>query len=218
MKGSETMTSISHINDRLYVGGDPDYSTDVAQDVLLLNAQVDLIIDCRSQGEARWGGWIDQEGLDVPILHIPMHDDLKNNNKPEDFLSALERVHEEYPNAQSFFVHCHMGVNRGPSMAMFFLMQLFEMTAKEAFMELREKRPVVGLAYAEDAVAASLILANGQISADINRWTQFEDNYWTPEHIAGVQNHIKRNHYGPNHRIVTDEKGIDHVMAPEVAF
>lgn len=210
------MTAITHINDRLYVGGDPIWSKDIDGDIALLNAQVDLIIDCRSHSETRgFNNWGNADDLDVPILHIPMYDDLRNDNSPQDFLTALERVQEEHPNAQSFFIHCHMGINRGPSMALFFMMQLFDMTAKEAFTELRAKREGVGIAYAEQAVAAALILATGEVDADINSWIQFEDSYWTPENIASVQNRIKRNHYGSTARVVVDERGIEHVMAPE---
>lgn len=187
------MTAFDRILDGLFVGGDPEYSDDVQADITVLNQEVDLIIDCRSAEEARLGGWANYSNLDVPILHVPMYDDFENENSIDDFLGALAVVKQDYPNAQRFFIHCHMGVNRGPSMALFFLIQRFDLTAKEAFELLREKREGVGIAYAEQAVAASLVLADGQVDADINMWIQFEDDYWTAERMASVRERIMRN-------------------------
>jgi predicted protein tyrosine phosphatase len=205
------MSSITYINDMLYVGGDPEYSMDIRGDIALLNAQVDLIIDCRSIGEARMGGWADHRDLDVPILHIPMYDDLRNQNSPQDFLDALEAVDRDYPNAKSFYIHCHMGVNRGPSMALFFMINRFGMTAKEAFLQLRQMRPGVGLAYAEQAVAAALTMTSGQVNADINLWLQFEEDYWTEDEVKTVNERIRRNRNHSMQRAYTDARGIEHI-------
>ena len=209
------MTAFNRINDLLFVGGDPVYSTSLDEDIAVLNAQVDLIIDCRSKGEVgHESDWGNLENLDVPVLHIPMYDDLRNDNSPQDFLNAKAIVERDYPNAKSFFIHCHMGVNRGPSMALFFLIDVFGMSAKAGFELLRELRPGCGIAYAEQAVAAALTLADGQVDADINKWIQFEDDYWTPEALESVKNRIMKNRYGPSARVVVDARGVEHVMAP----
>ena len=212
-EGKDEMSTITYINDRLYVGGDPEYSEDIFADITLLNQNVDLIIDCRSDEEARLGGWADLDDLDVPILHAPMYDDLENTNNARDFTNAMDRVRREYPEAKSFYIHCHMGVNRGPSMAMFFLMAEFGMTAMNAFHLLRSQRHGVGIAYAEQAVAAMLTESNGQIDADINIWLQFETDYWTPERNQTVIDRVRSNRLRTRlaHRTVTDSRGIQHI-------
>ena len=54
--------------------------------------------------------------------------------------------------ARRIMVHCHMGVNRGPS-ALFAIMLATGWEALEALRAIRDVRPIAGIIYATDAVS-----------------------------------------------------------------
>lgn len=91
---------------------------------------------------------------------------------------AAMRAALEHENAK-VIVHCHMGVNRGPSMAFAFLLAHgWEPIA--ALDTIRDARPIAGIIYASDALRAlhAIRTENGTAHSDdaerVEQW--FDDN------------------------------------------
>lgn len=205
-----TYNGVDKINSHMYVAGDPMYcGRNHVADQMLVAEKVDCIVDCRSLAERR-GGW-DEEGLNIPVVYAPMHDDGHRGNHAGDFITPWLQIHEmigegTLPNNPVFLVHCHMGVNRGPSMAMFLMMMEQGYTWEDAFLRLRNKRDGVGIAYAEQAVAAAMELTNGD-PEDVDDFLRFERDYWTQARTATVRNRIFHNR---SRGVTVDSRGIAH--------
>lgn len=164
------MANVSRITDRLLTGG--DLPVDVGPEGMLLDLRdletegVTHIIDNRSE-------WSDEEFVArhaprIRYLHNGHDDD--GLRMPDSWfergvgfaLQALQRP------GTTVLAHCHMGVNRGPSMA--FAILLGQGVDPVAALDLiRTARPIVGLAYAADALD----------------WWQRTSG--TPDHVAARQ-------------------------------
>lgn len=147
------MANVSRITDRLLTGG--DLPVDVGPDGMLLDLRdlqsegVTHILDVRSE-------WNDQEFV---ARHAPRIRYLHNGaddaglRMPDAWFDrgvgfALQALQEP---GTTVLAHCHMGINRGPSMAFAILLAqgLGPVAALDA---IRAARPIVGLAYAADAL------------------------------------------------------------------
>lgn len=138
------------VTDRVVVGGDlhPDHDTAVDQAHELVSAGVTHVLDARIEWRDdevwagfpgvsyRWDG-IDDRGQRVPE---PWFEDVVRW-----CLTALED-----PDAV-LLAHCHMGINRGPSVGLAVLLGL-GWDLVEALDAIRRARPVAFVAYAEDAL------------------------------------------------------------------
>ena len=102
------------------------------------------------------GEWSDEERVAerVPSMrywHLPTHD---NGGAQDDrwFAGGVAAAHAalEHPGAR-LLVHCHMGVNRAPSMALRLLLDR-GWDAVVALDAIRAARPIAAVAYADDAV------------------------------------------------------------------
>lgn len=104
------------------------------------------------------GEWSDQEFLadhapHIRYHHLGTHDD-GTTQSDEWFRHGVSILHDAlaHPDAK-VLVHCHMGVNRGPSMAFAFLLeQGWDPIA--ALDAIRTARPIAGIIYARDALRA----------------------------------------------------------------
>lgn len=70
------------------------------------------------------------------------------------FKAIRDRAHELFicsKTPRRILVHCHMGVNRGPS-ALFAIMLTLGWDALEALRRIRDVRPIAGIIYAPDAM------------------------------------------------------------------
>ncbi len=70
------------------------------------------------------------------------------------FKAIRDRAHELFicsTTPRRILVHCHMGVNRGPS-ALFAIMLTTGWDALEALRRIRDVRPIAGIIYAPDAI------------------------------------------------------------------
>ena len=158
---------ISKVHPRLFVAGDPVYSPDLAADLATIDEHVDLILDLRSDdGENSDDGWHE---VCLHKLHAqhPMNDDGRRKNSYTDFVDVLD-VLEDAASALDIpveelgvLVHCHMGVNRSPSMALFLLAALHDVAPIDGLSQIAKARPPVGMAYAELAVEAWCALYEG---------------------------------------------------------
>ena len=114
------------------------------------NAGVTDIVDLR-------GEWSDASlvaAVDPTIRYhyLGTHD---NGTAQSDtwFDAGIRAMHAARHEGGTLMVHCHMGINRGPSMA-FAMMLEHGYSSTEALTMLRDARPIAAMAYAEDALRA----------------------------------------------------------------
>ncbi|MCY7396564.1 MAG: dual specificity protein phosphatase family protein [Nocardioides sp.] len=142
----------SYVTPRLLVGGDLDVQDRaVASNQLLelLEAGVTHVVDCRLEADDtamvaelapelhyRWAG-IDDAGQRVPSTW---------------FDDAVGHVLEALADPEAVvLMHCHMGINRGPSLGYAVLLAQ-GWDPVDALAAIRDARPVAYVAYAEDAL------------------------------------------------------------------
>ena len=156
------------LDDQLLVGGALSPAEMVARAQLddLRAKGVTDILDCRIE-------WSDEDLVadHAPSMryhHLGVDDD--GGRQPlEWWRTGLEIAHQVLaePDA-SLLVHCHMGVNRGPSMAFAVLVDVLDMEPVEAYRLIRTRRPQAYAIYAVDGLRAIRTLGNRSIrSADI---------------------------------------------------
>lgn len=143
--------NITWITDTLAVGGDLSLDTVIEHEQALeiIEQGVTQIIDMRSEAQDHvlweqhgiryeWHGTDDRNGHSVPA---------------EVFDGVVMAARREFKRGGKVFVHCHMGVNRGPSGGFAVLLDQ-GMDPIEAFDLIRSKRRQAFIAYALDALAA----------------------------------------------------------------
>ncbi len=142
--------NVSVVTDRLLVGGDVDlFHPDRAQrQVAELRAYgVTHVVDLRIE-------WDDSElwnGTGVEYLHLPI-DDAGQHVPGSWFDRAVGAVLAMLDRPGSrVLVHCHMGVNRGPSLGYAVLLGQGH-DPVEALALVRRARPIAHAFYAEDAL------------------------------------------------------------------
>lgn len=143
--------NVSELTPRLLVGGDIDlYVADVAVRQLaeLVMAGLTHVVDCRLELDDAelWGQF---SGIDY-FWH-PV-DDAGQVIPAEWFDLGVEHILAALDQPDSLvLVHCHMGINRGPSLAYAALLALGA-DPVEAIDLIRTCRPVANVWYAEDAL------------------------------------------------------------------
>jgi protein-tyrosine phosphatase len=104
------------------------------------------------------GEWSDRDLVaalapDIRYFYLGTHDDGTTQDQTWydeglDIMAATRNT----PDAR-IMVHCHMGVNRGPSMAFAGLLDE-GWSVSDALSAIRTARPIAGIIYAESAIAA----------------------------------------------------------------
>lgn len=102
--------------------------------------------------------------------------------------AALEALGD--PTAK-VMVHCHMGINRGPSMGLAILLAM-GWNPVEAVEAIRDARPIAGLLYADQALDWWQRHNNVEPRIADQQWTQLDD--WMREHPIDVDWVISRIH------------------------
>lgn len=116
-----------------------------------VDAGVTDIVDVREE-------WTDEKLVrqfapHVRYHHLGTHDD-GGAQDAEWFADGLAALHVALArDGAKIVVHCHMGVNRGPSMGFAFLLDQ-GWSPVNALRAIRHARPIAAVAYAEDALAA----------------------------------------------------------------
>lgn len=155
----------SQVTPTLWVGGAPMFDPDpLATRELIIEKQA-IVIDCRDEEDRdEMYGWSDIVDGETPSYVIPLFDDGERSNTVESFVNLATQIHDDgHKFISPMFVHCHMGINRGPSVAMFMLMLAKKVRAEEAYAAVLKARPYAGLAYATLALhAAGAILSPGR--------------------------------------------------------
>lgn len=152
--------NLSWVTKQIATGGDFALIEEVFVDQLqdLLDENLDLIIDCRTPNEADdtelWETVAEKFGSAPQYVQLPTTDEVGHRIPASHFEAAFTAAEPVLAEGGTVFVHCHMGVNRGPSTAFYLLLkQGMEPTA--AFDLIRATRPQAGLYYAEDAMLAA---------------------------------------------------------------
>jgi dual specificity phosphatase 3 len=180
------------ITDDLATGGDLHHNEVKASQQIeqLVEDGVTHIIDMRME-------WSDEEVVrrhapHIKYLHLRTNDAHGYRMPHRVFDEGVEFARQAQAIGGKVLAHCHMGINRGPSMAMAILLDR-GMDPIPAFELLREKRDIVGLAYAADALDAHLLRTDGdrQVLMD---FLQHEQNVWTPEEVRRINATIRRLH------------------------
>jgi dual specificity phosphatase 3 len=138
--------------DNVAVCGDLDTSSDeraAGQLAEWTSAGITDIVDAR-------GEWSDQSLVARLAPDVAYHwvgtDDLGRGQSDEWFDAGVDAAMGALTDpARKVVVHCHMGVNRGPSMAFAIMLRLGHDPA-EALQRIRGARPIAGIIYAHDAL------------------------------------------------------------------
>lgn len=146
------LANATFVTPRLVVGGDLDqYDDGRAQCQLgeLVAQGVTHVVDVRIEADDR--EWVQRQNDRVGYLWHGM-DDLGQRVPPAWFETGVAWVETalEDPDAV-VLTHCHMGINRGPSLGLAVLLaQGWDVV--DAITAVRAARPISAVAYAEDAL------------------------------------------------------------------
>jgi len=185
---------ITWLTDSLATGGDFDYNAIIANAQLrdLLAQSVGVVIDTRIEDDdtAIWSKH------PVEYYHIPEDDYQGNHIAPADFDQAVMIARQAAAQGKKVFVHCHMGINRGPSTAFAILLDR-GMAPDAAFDLIRSKRPIAAVYYAEDALRADLARRGAtatQAASSINSFIKHRDSVFGEKELEQVQHIIRDTH------------------------
>ncbi|MCD9625281.1 protein-tyrosine phosphatase family protein [Rhabdothermincola salaria] len=122
--------------------------------------------------------------------HLGTHDD--GTGQPDEWWQAGLDVLTQRTHGDRLLVHCHMGVNRGPSMA-FRLMLADGWGVAAALDAIRTARPIAAVLYADSALAhhaRSTGMATSEVRSAVAELLDWQDR--NPVDVAGVISRIRR--------------------------
>lgn len=156
---------------------------------LLRERGVTHVLDLRDFRDDR-DVWLRNGLEEANYCHAPIVDS-RTYDPPERWYRRVERFTERFwresYDGDRLYVHCQMGINRGPSASMLALLTVYDdMGPWEAFMMLRSARPVAGVVYAEQIGLRHLARTDPKA---MNDWLSQLHGYWTPEQIAEARSH-----------------------------
>lgn len=141
----------SRVTDQLWVGGDLEVTDDqlAARQLDELDAAgLTDIVDLRQE-------WDDEDWVTEAKPHIRYRwlgvDDAGQAMPDEWFDTGTSYVLTQLKYGGRVLVHCHMGINRGPSMGFAVLLAL-DWDPIEALDRIRQQRNIAYIGYAEDAL------------------------------------------------------------------
>jgi dual specificity phosphatase 3 len=169
----------------LLIGGDLDYRSRelAAQQVVELHESgVTHIIDVRVE-------WTDQDWVAelLPGLEYFHHgiDDAGQAVPAEWFEVGVRYAVDALERGGTVLTHCHMGINRGPSLGFAVLLAL-GWDAVDALDAIRRARPIAFIAYAEDALRWHHQRDRAALERDLRRLDQ-----WRRGHDLDVESVIR---------------------------
>ncbi len=166
----------SFVTPYLAIGGDLDTTTeDVAVGQLgeLGDAGITHVVDVRVE----WSDeeWVRERRADLEYLHLGI-DDAGQRVPDEWFDRGVRFALEGIESGGVVLSHCHMGINRGPSMGFAVLLAL-GWDAVEALDAIHAARPIAFVGYAEDALRWHHGEGTPELEEDVRRLRQWrEDN------------------------------------------
>lgn len=193
-------THFDDVNDWLTVGADLDVAYDVTgQDYAEAVAQffdagvthvLDLRIEYDDADVWEWAGLPAENYCYAPVV------DMWSHIPDEDWFCTIENFVRGFLTERSggdrLYVHCHMGVNRGPSGAMLALLTADpSLDPWDAFMTIRRARPMSGVVYAEPIGMRHLLNVEGINTIEptglpevATRFAEAIQTYWSPSQRA----------------------------------
>ncbi len=189
--------AIGEAGDGVWVGGDlPPHGDDALQALVAwADAGITDILDVR--GEWSDEHFVAEHAGQMGYTHVGTDDD-GNGQSDQWFDAGVAAAREALlDDGAGLLVHCHMGINRGPSMALAILLDRGWRTI-DALDAIRAARPIAAIAYAEDAVRWHS-RRNGATRIDIAR-EQALVRRWHQDHeidVGRVIRKIRRIETGP---------------------
>ncbi len=175
----EALLSFEHANASfvtpyLAIGGDlQTTSEDVAVGQLgeLGDAGITHVVDVRVE----WSDeeWVRERRADLEYLHLGI-DDAGQRVPDEWFDEGVRFALEGIEAGGVALAHCHMGINRGPSMGFAVLLAL-GWDAVEALDAIHAARPIAFIAYAEDALRWHHGEGSPELQEDLRRLRQWRE-------------------------------------------
>lgn len=146
-----SLANISRVTDRLWIGGDLESRNPAlvsAQIAEIRHFGIGGIVDCRIE-------WNDEDIVaaaapEIDYLWLGI-DDAGQRIPDVWFDEGTQQISDLIGQGRTVLAHCHMGVNRGPSMG-FAAMLVLGWDPIEALDQIRRSRPIAYVGYAEDAV------------------------------------------------------------------
>lgn len=181
-----TPANLTWLTDNLAVGGDLSFDLDEAADQVedIVKQEIGVIIDMRVEDDDTeiWAG------TDIAYVHLPTEDAHGHVLPAALFDRAVEVA--RMAGDSKIFVHCHMGINRGPSVAYAILLDR-GYDAVAAFDLIRWKRPIAAIYYAQDALRAHGARQDWPLAS------QRSEHLWLQRHIDAAMDrrtvqHINR--------------------------
>jgi dual specificity phosphatase 3 len=195
-------TFYNEVNDWLLVGADLDIAfhltgMEAVETIEFLRAQgVTHVVDARIE----WSDadlWEDAGLPAANYCHAPITDSY--SHKPaEGWFCAVEDFVADFlvnrNEGDKLYVHCHMGVNRGPSAAMLALLVAdADLHPWDAFLAIREARSIAGLVYAESVGIRHISRSGGAddaLYAALGDFRKSIQDYWSADRIEAVNRGI----------------------------
>lgn len=184
-----THANISQVVPGLWIGGDlasqrPTLAAVQLREITALG--ITTIVDCRLEWNDEDWVAIAEPGLDYHWLGV---DDAGQRMPDAWFETGTAIVRDALEAGGAVLTHCHMGINRGPSMgyAAMFSLGWDPIDALDA---IRAARPIAYVAYAEDAVDWWLRRAGADGSARDAARTRLAE--WQRTHHLDVARVIRR--------------------------
>jgi protein-tyrosine phosphatase len=176
------IANASFVTDELLVGGDLDWDTRVALVQLceLVDAGVTHIVDCRIEAEDAELVESFAEAMEVDLHYVHSGIDDAGQRVPgewfdvlvDDALAAIEA-------GGVVLTHCHMGINRGPSLGYAVLLAQ-GWDPVEALARIVESRSIAYVAYAEDALVwhhNRMGSTSEELAADLERLARWRRDH-----------------------------------------
>lgn len=155
--GVRRMADVSQITPQLWTGGAITSDADVAQ---LLKYGITADADMRLEFDDRSliAGYSNLPPTPTSLKQNPtiayLYNGVADDGQPKPvswFADTFHWAQPLYLAGGVILCHCASGVNRGPSMTYFLMRALAKMPGDEAFALLKQKRPIVNVAYRQDA-------------------------------------------------------------------
>lgn len=196
-------TFYNEVNDWLLVGADLDIAhhiTGMEPDEAIAHLRdlgVTHVLDARCE----WSDadlWVEAGLPALNYAHLPIVDSY-SHMPDEAWFCGVEAFVADFlvsrNEGDKMYVHCHMGVNRGPSAAMLALLTAdADLHPWDAFLAIRGARSIAGLVYAQPVgirhLARSIVGDDEALYAALGDFRKQVDGYWSDERVLGVNRGI----------------------------
>lgn len=151
MSAAVVHANASQVTSQLWIGGDLEVRQPTLAAIQLSELEargITDIVDVRLE-------WNDEEWITATKPHIRYFwlgvDDTGQTMPDEWFDTGTEYIRAQFKIGGNVLVHCHMGINRGPSIG-FAAMLTLGWDPIDALDRIRQARPIAHVGYAEDAL------------------------------------------------------------------